>query len=117
MRRRKKARSIIHFKLLSQHSIKLFYKSKMLQDKHGFETSFCPTLKQGAITDVPRKPHTQESLHGAHLAPSTAPSCPPASAGGRSSPDLGVGSFLSPLHMHTTLCFFAVWDSHYNNKA
>lgn len=61
-------------------------------------------------------PHTQESLHSAHPAPCTAPSCPPASAKGWSSPNLGVGSFLSALHIHTLIHFFAIWDSHYNNK-
>lgn len=88
----------------------------MLQDKHGSETNFYPTLKQGATTDVPRKPHAQESLHSAHPAPCTAPSCPPASAKGWSSPNLVVGSFLCALHIHTLIHFFAIWDSHYYNK-
>lgn len=60
MRRRKQARSIINFKSLRQHSIRLLYRSEMLQGKHGSETNFCSTLEQGAIADVPGKPHTLE---------------------------------------------------------
>lgn len=98
MRRRKKARSIINFKSLRQHSIRLFYRSEMLPVNM-------------ARKQIPALPSNQEQLWTylgsptpwkspeCTLTPSHCSALPLVSAKVCAPPDSWVGSFLPPLHV------------------